>query len=293
MDRMIKTGVAAFAALAMTAAVAQAEMRETVVNIPSQGVNMVGTLALPDVENPPVVLMFHGFGGVRDELEIPSEGKGIFAYTAAALADAGFASLRIDFVKSGDSDGDFADTTLEGQVGDALTAYAWLKDNDTVSDAIYLIGWSQGGFVAATTAGRLAAQGDAPQAVALWAAVAEPEPTFRALLGPDLFDAGLAAGDEPVVATMPWGNQIALKRPFFESVVAAKPLQEILPYTGPLLVAHGTTDVIVPYDAQQKYIDAHQGDEIAFTREMDHGFDIYNDTSDLDDMIAATIDWFK
>ncbi|WP_248306586.1 hypothetical protein [Devosia sp. MC521] len=42
------------------------------------GMKVVGTLVTPEGDPAPVVLLFHGFGGSRDELEIPSVGKGIF-----------------------------------------------------------------------------------------------------------------------------------------------------------------------------------------------------------------------
>lgn len=278
----------AVSALALSTSAAMAQVTETDVAIPSQGVDMVGTLTVPDgVSEPPVVILFHGFTGSRDELEIPSAGEGIFTRTARALAEAGYASLRIDFVGSGDSPGDYADTTFDGQVGDAIAAYDWLEADDRFDD-IFLLGWSQGGLVAATAAGRLQALDEAPEGVALWAAVADAAPTFRGILGDAAVDEGLA-GAGPVTATLPWGAEVTLNPGFFAGLTAADPLGAIATYPGPLFVAHGTTDPIVPFAAQERFLSAHEGPEASYSAEMDHSFDVFTDTTDLDAMIAATI----
>ena len=99
-------------------------MTEVEVSIGSQGLRMVGTLALPEALPAPVVLLLHGFTGTRDEMAIAGTGEGIFTRVARLLAAAGYASLRVDFIGSGDSVGDFADTTFEGQVADGLAALA-------------------------------------------------------------------------------------------------------------------------------------------------------------------------
>ena len=53
---------------------------------------IVGTLSLPEGgATGPAVVMLHGFASSRDEI------GGIFAGPAAALAEAGIATLRIDF----------------------------------------------------------------------------------------------------------------------------------------------------------------------------------------------------
>ncbi|MFC6585223.1 alpha/beta hydrolase family protein [Sulfitobacter aestuariivivens] len=135
-----------FTALISLSSTAHA-MSETFVTFQSDGQEVVGTLALPDGDPAPVVILLHGFTGSRDELATEAVPGGVFGETAEALAEAGMASLRIDFRGSGESTADlsFADTTFESQVTDALAALDYLKVSDMVkSDDIYLIGWSQG-----------------------------------------------------------------------------------------------------------------------------------------------------
>ena len=127
--------------LMLLAGAVQAEVTEERVTIASQGKTMVGTLALPEGEPAPVVLLFHGFTGTRDELRIPGTEEGVFSRTARLLAEAGYASLRVDFIGSGESEGDFADTTFEGQVADGLAALAFAQGDARVKgDELRIIG---------------------------------------------------------------------------------------------------------------------------------------------------------
>lgn len=100
------------------------EPSEEVVAFDVQGERVVGTLRLATGKPQPVILLFPGFGGVRDELQIPSQGKGIFAYIAGSFASLGFSSLRIDFRGSGESDGLFENTTYSSQIADGIAAMA-------------------------------------------------------------------------------------------------------------------------------------------------------------------------
>ena len=283
-DLVVVLGMLAGAAGADTGS--ETEMGESDVTIASQGQRMTATLALPAGGPAPVVLLLHGFTGTRDELAIPGTDEGVFSRTARLLAAAGYASLRVDFIGSGDSDGDFADTTFEGQIADGLAALAFLQSDPRVrGDDIAIIGWSQGGLVATALAGR----SDIPDAVALWAAVADPVTTFSGLLGADVVAAGQATGDTPLPITLPWGAKIALKQGFFDQMTRFMPLEEIASYGGPLFVAQGTLDTTVPPVAQDRLLAAHDGPEQAYTREMDHVFNVFTSPAMLDEMVAATI----
>ncbi|WP_210529968.1 alpha/beta hydrolase family protein [Rubellimicrobium arenae] len=287
-------GLSLLALLAGNTAWAQSSTEE-VISIPSQGANMVGTLSLPEGEPAPVVLLFHGFTGSRDELPIPGTDEGVFSRTARVLAEHGYASLRIDFIGSGESDGEFADTTFEGQIADGLAALEYVKADPRIAgDDIYIIGWSQGGLVATAVAGR----SDVPDAVALWAAVADPLGTFTGLLGEDAIKAGLSTGDTPMTVPLAWGGETALKQGYFEQLSTVDPRAEIASYDGPVFVAQGSADVVVRPEAADMLIDAHEGPEELWVRDMDHAFNVLTEggsesgPATLDEMIAATIAFF-
>ncbi|PJE27079.1 hypothetical protein SAMN06297129_3279 [Pseudooceanicola antarcticus] len=257
------------------------------------------TLTLPSPRQPmaatlnrsgppgPVVLLLHGFTGSRDEMQIPSTGEGVFARTARQLAGAGYSSLRIDFRGSGESQGQmsFAESDFETQVADVLSALDWLRAQGY--GPVHLLGWSQGGMIASLAAGRGAEVGS----VILWNAVAEPQESFGRILGPKMLARGMAADDQetPVGITLPWGDRVKLGRQFFRQLASLDPVQEIARYRGPLMVAWGSADPLVPESSARALLAAHDGPQAAYAGPFDHAFDIHHGTRALDALIARSI----
>jgi alpha/beta superfamily hydrolase len=283
----MRAALALLAALAAPPALAQSE--ETVTIDTPLG-PVIGTLETPAGDPAPVVLLFHGFTGSRDELPVEGTDEGVFSRTARLLAEQGIASLRIDFRGSGESPGAFADTTFEGQVADGLAALAWAEANPAVDgQRLAVLGWSQGGLVATAVAGR----SDRPDALVLWAAVADPKESFGGILGAETLAAGLAAGEAAVPVKLPWGAEIQLKRGFFEGVQGFDPKAELAGYAGPLFVAHGTKDTTVLPHAADDFLAAHDGEEVKWTAEMDHVFNAFTGPDTLDQMVGETIGFLK
>lgn len=289
MSRMVVMAMALCGVLSAAAAGQAAEKR---VEFKVDGQTVVGTLNLPDgVRSPPAVLLLHGFTGSRDELEIPAVKEGIFRRAARIWATRGFASLRIDFRGNGDSGGAFADMTLQGQVKDALAALDWLAaDGEIDKDRIALVGWSMGGAVGAIVAGRTTHR---LTSVSLWAPGTNMPASITLLLGPEVMRQGLEAGDKPVTAKLPWGAEVALKQPFFDSLYAIDPVAEIARYKGPLLVAVGTKDTVVfpQPEAGQVLLDYHDGPEELWVQPMDHAFNAFEGVEMVDALIAKTGDF--
>lgn len=264
-------------------------MIETLLHFTVNGQQVIGTLCLPSGAPAPVVLMLHGFTGTRDEMPVTGTGEGVFSRSARRMAQQGLASLRIDFRGSGQSEGDFADTTYEGQIADALMALQVLQAEPRVQgDRIAVLGWSQGGLVASAIAGRT----NVPVAVALWAALADPQESLGALLGAEVVAKGLTAGETPVRIKMIWGD-IALKQGYFEGMRDFDPPAEIAAYQGPLFVAHGTKDVDVLPHAADKFLDAHDGPQQAYLAEMDHSFNATQGPQMLDTLLDRTVAFYR
>ncbi|KGM31281.1 alpha/beta hydrolase family protein [Inquilinus limosus] len=264
---------------------------ERVVEFAVGGQMVVGTLALPEgVSRPPAALLLHGFPGSRDELEIPAAREGIFRRAARIWAERGIASLRIDFRGNGDSAGAFADMTVQGQVKDALAALDWLAASPDVDGTrLSLVGWSMGGAVGAVVAGRTTRR---LASVSLWAPATNMPASLMLSLGPEVMRQGLAAGDVPVTARLPWGAEVALKQAFFDSLYAVDPVAEIARYKGPLLVAVGTRDAVVfpQPGCGQVLLDHHDGPAELWVRPMDHSFDVSEGIAMVDALIARTGD---
>jgi len=258
-----------------------------------EGQKVVGTLELPDgAAKPAVILLLHGFKGSRNELEIPSLKQGVFTHAANAWAARGLASLRIDFRGGGESEGSFEDTTISGQVKDALAAIEFLQTEKSVDPTrMALVGWSQGGAVAAITAGRSKRR---LAAVALWNPLTVPAASSEAILGVDVVKAGLASAGKPVVFKLPWGAEASLKTAFFEDLFSVDPVADLAKYTGPVFVAVGTNDTAIYPQPQlgQMLLAYHKGsgkgaDEL-WVRPMDHVFNVFQETQTVDELIDAT-----
>ncbi len=284
---MIKKIAWIMASSFLIAAPALADMKEEMVSFKVDGQNVIGTLALPDNGPKPVVLLFHGFTGVRDELPIKDANEGVFKRTARLLSDAGYASLRIDFRGSGDSkDTPFSETTFERQIADGLAAIAFVEGDPRVDGKkLAVIGWSQGGLVASAVAGR----SPAPDAVVLWNAVAKPVDVFSGLLGADVVAAGLKVGDQEQKIKLPWGLEITLKQGFFEGLYAIDPAKEISAFKGPLMVVNGSDDTLVAPATGDLFLAAHEGTEEKYTDKMDHVFNAFTGPQTLDKLVGATV----
>lgn len=264
-------------------------MIETLLHFAVQGQRVTGTLCLPQGAPAPVVLMVHGFTGSRDEMAVTGTGEGVFSRSARRLAQLRLASLRIDCRGSGTSEGDFADTTYEGQIADAMAALQVLSDEPRVQGKrAALLGWSQGGLVAAC----VAARSPLPLATALWAAVADPVESIGGILGADVLAAGLKTGDQALNIVV-HDKTIALKQGYFDGMNTLKPADEIRRYAGPLFVAHGLADTAVLPHAADTFLAAHKGKQHAWITDMDHSFNATQGPEMLDRLLDATAGFFK
>jgi pimeloyl-ACP methyl ester carboxylesterase len=123
------------------------------------GVELAGTLTLPEGEGPfPAAILVSGSGPQdRDEALM---GHKPFHVLADHLTRNGIAVLRYDDRGVAESSGDFATATTSDFATDALAAIAHLrKDPRVTSDAIGIVGHSEGGVVGPLAASRSDAVG--------------------------------------------------------------------------------------------------------------------------------------
>ena len=186
----------------------------------------------------PGVVFFHGFTADR------MESHWIFVKCARALARAGIASLRFDFYGSGESDGEFREVTLQGEVSDALAAVSFFRRAKAIDPRrVGLLGLSLGGAIAASIARRVEAE-----ALVLWAALAHPahlhvlaERNTRPIAGPH----GLRE----------FGAHAVSPR-FLEGLEKVDPLHSIAPFTKPVLIIHPENDAYLPPSHPEDFLHA-------------------------------------
>jgi pimeloyl-ACP methyl ester carboxylesterase len=211
---------------------------------------------LKDGERCPMVLLCHGFMGNKE---------GALEKQIAALLQAqGIASIRFDFNGHGQSEGRFQDMTVPNEIVDAKKVIEYVSNLPYV-ESVAITGHSQGGVVAAMTAGDLGA--DKIKAVVLLApaAVLRDDAIRGSTMGAtyDPFNLGeyvelfrgLKLGAEYI--------RTAFSLPIYET--AAK-------YQGPALIIHGTGDRVVPYTYGERFHQIWDGSELVIIDKADHGF---------------------
>jgi pimeloyl-ACP methyl ester carboxylesterase len=249
---------------------------ETNVTLP-QGI--VGTLSVPDAgATGPAVIMLHGFASSRDEI------GGIFASQAAALAEAGIASLRIDFRGYGESDpASEASVTIDRMLEDADIARAYLAGVDGVdAERIGVLGYSFGAAVA------MLGQENYP-AIAVWGQMGDLKGEFLEFLGQPAFDAARDTGNFTV--DLGW-RVISLDAGFFDSVEKHDLAAGFAGYDGPFLTLAGADDPATGYFEQ--YLGIAKGPTTAIVVPgTDHMLGVYSDQPDIGaQVVKDTAAWF-
>ncbi|GBC93717.1 2-succinyl-6-hydroxy-2, 4-cyclohexadiene-1-carboxylate synthase [bacterium HR15] len=245
-------------------------MDERLLWIPSRGKRMAAVLHLPDGRGrAPAVLMLHGFTGNK------SETHRLFVHAARRLAAAGFVALRFDFLGSGDSEGEFEQMTIRGEVEDALNALRFLCEQRRVDPArLGMLGFSLGGCVAALSLPRA---GDI-KALVLWAPVSNPMRWMPATGVPE----------HPVNIG---GNRVGVG--FYRELPELKPLETVRAYKGAVLVLHGAADTAVSPQEGRAYESAFahaRPFEFRLLPEADH---LFSTPEAEQSLLQQTLDWFR
>jgi alpha/beta superfamily hydrolase len=176
----------------------------------------------------PGVIFFHGFTGDR------MESHWLFVKCARALAQAGFASLRFDFYGSGESEGEFRQATLHGEISDATAAVDYFRRCKGIDrEKVALVGLSLGGAIAAVVAPRVRAG-----ALVLWAALAHPKHLRDLAENKSTLIAGGNGNRE-------FGSQEISPR-FLDNIHKVDPLKSIARFKRPTLIIHPEKDAYLP-----------------------------------------------
>lgn len=249
---------------------------ETVVTLPE---GVVGTLSVPEGgATGPAVVMLHGFASSRDEI------GGIFAAQAAALAEAGIASFRIDFRGYGDSNpAAEASVTIDRMLEDASLAREHLAAIDGVdATRIGVLGYSFGAAIAML-------EPEQYKAVAVWGQMGDLKGEFLEFLGQPAFDTARATGNFTV--DLGW-RVISLDAPFFDSVEQHDLAAAFAGYDGPFMTLAGADDPATGYFEQ--YLALATGPKSStIIPATDHMLGVYSDQPEIgEQVVAETTAWF-
>jgi pimeloyl-ACP methyl ester carboxylesterase len=187
-------------------------------------------------ERLPAVILYHGFTGTK------LEPHRIFLKICRRLEAMGIACFRYDFLGSGESDGNFEEMTVSGEIAEAHAILDSVRQDPRIDpERVTLLGMSMGGLVASVVAG------ERPQDVhklILLAPAGEMYDLIR-----DLVDGVLAIPDLQVYDYN--GNLIG--RAFAEDVKTLNVFERASGFQGDVLLIHGTDDPTVPSRVSQEY----------------------------------------
>jgi len=221
----------------------------------------------------PGVVLFHGFTGDR------MESHWLFVKCSRALALAGIASLRFDFYGSGESEGEFSEVTLQGEIADARVAIEFFRRQKGINpERIGLLGLSLGGAIAASVAAHARAS-----ALALWSALAHP--------------AELRGLADTVASTIPNGDGAReycghlVSSRFLENIEKVEPLKAVSHFKGPTLIIHPEKDEYLSVSHAEDYFQAAGAatKEKVIVPGADH---TYTSVAWEREVIERTVDWF-
>ncbi len=248
----------------------------------NKGQQLVGMLHVPDSAKGklPAILMLHGFTGHKIETHR------LFVRAARKLMANGFCVFRFDFRGSGDSEGNFEDMTVSGELSDAVTALELLKSFEHVDvNRIGAIGFSLGGGVAAMLAGRMA---DSISALALWAAVSEDPP--------DNFQYFRSLFENREDKSVDWveHNGYLIGKNFFMELENLTPLRDVLRFNGPVLLVHGQEDKTVsPEHAKTYFRELKRNGNKVYLKIIEGAGHTFIKRSHENALIATTVEFFK
>lgn len=219
----------------------------------SDGKAIVGTVFTPDdgQELHPVVILSHGFSNIGSWLN----------YKAQSLAASGFVTLTFDF-RGGSpmsrSEGETQDMTIGTETADLMAVIDAVKQLPGVdTQKIFLLGESYGGLVSARTA----AQRDDIAGLIL---------CYPALHSADCAHALFASYDS-IPETLTVGT-VVTGRAMWQELWNMDIFADIAPYTGPVILLHGTADTDVNYEYSIRAYRAYENAQLVLIEGGTHCF---------------------
>ena len=185
------------------------------------------TLQLPEGPSRGAVVLSHCF--------TCSKSLKVTRYFATAIEDGGYAVLRHDFTGLGESEGDFAETSVTTNISDIEAAARYMHDRDLGPCA--LVGHSLGGTATLLAGGNV----DAVEAVAVIAAPFSADHVHHLFTDADR-DSALASGRAKVTIG---GRPFEIAAEFFHDLEKHCSPDRIADLNRPLQVVHGTRDTTV------------------------------------------------
>ena len=233
------------------------------------GLQLAGSLVVPDEPADKAIVLVHGAGVDREE-------GGFFTRLAEGLGKVGVASLRYDLRGHGQSGGRLEEATLAAHLNDIRVALAQVSDA-TGAHHISLLGTSFGGGLAAYYAAK---QSDELTRLVLL----NPQLNYKARYidqkpywSNDYLDdeAAQALSDEGFISHRPG---VKHGRALLNEVFWIRPVDVLGDIKAPTLIVHGTEDTFVPVESSRTAARQLQAEhKLVEIDGAQHGFAVHDD----------------
>jgi hypothetical protein len=255
-------------------------MDEKKIKFMNKNQKIIGVLHIPNIRNPPGILMAHGFSVDKDE-------HGLFVKTAREFCRNGFMVLRFDFRGSGESGGRFEDIKIGDNVSDLKKAIEFMSKQKINKQKIGLLGASFGGAIS------ILALNQKIKALVLWNPTFKIkevfEDYFKKIIGVDWLD---EIEDKGFVLLYKKREKKFFKitKEFWNDMKNKDLNSFARKINCPTLIVHGDKDTIVPLaHSKELFKILKKPKQIKIIEGSEHGF---HDQDSSKEAIDLSLKWF-
>ncbi|MBC8489625.1 MAG: alpha/beta hydrolase [Bacteroidetes bacterium] len=227
-----------------------------------------------------LVLLAHGITTEKNE-------EGIYTYFAENILSPDFDSLRFDFRGHGDSNVSSKNMRISGEILDLMAVLSWA--NKSKYKDIHLVAASFGGSIVllANSIFNL----DYLSSVTLWSPVISYQNTFinsTVEWGKEFFNQSKTEDLAYRHYTQIPETDFLIGPELTMELLLLHPESTLWPINIPLMIIHGTTDTLVPYNDAIMYANNNKSVLLHSILGVDHGFD-----EKIDEAYQFTKEWIS
>ncbi len=237
--------------------------------------SLAGVLHVPNAEKPPAIVMASGFSSDKNE-------SGLFSKTAQSLCSNGFLVLRFDFSGSGESEGNFVETTISKEAGDLESAIEFIKTQNIKKEKIGLIGSSLGGVICFLSCSLEI------KAIAINSTPLNLKEAFASALGKNEIKKLESHGT--LQLSEDWGNHI-MGKALWEECKSLNIANKVKNIMCPLLIIQGSKDHDISINWSKEIFKlANEPKKLELIEDGDH---IFSKPKPRKQFVSLTVKWFE
>lgn len=223
----------------------------------------------------PCVIMLHGAGSNKDEVD------NYFVKLAQTLKDHSIASIRLDFIGSGESIEEHIRHDFTSAITDIKTVYQYLKQQPNIDiKRIAILGFSQGGTLAILSTAVL----DFKTAI-FWA----PSIDYHNFLTPEQLLLAKNKGYHQQVFS--WRAPLNFSYQWLQDALCTDYLSAFKKVNYPNLIIHGLCDDIVDYHNSQLLQASNPYTTLSLIDNANHVFNAFENQDTFSQVSTITIEW--